>query len=184
MYADLCYAGASSADSDYAAGSVIGSSDDVPAVSAEERNKHMIAMFLSFARQIAFGMVRDWLSDLEVYLTPDPLGARSRAKIPDLIECQGLDIKVNHLFRIQCAIFSVITKCSWLASSENFCPIDRLATNRHIPSNKSENIEECGPSLMGNSDPVLNSACPPNTRPIKNVLCSFHFYSPHQIPLP
>ena len=71
MYADLCYAAASSADSDYAAGSMIGSSDDVPAVSAEERNKHMIAMFLSFARQIAFGMVSDWLSDSEVYLTPD-----------------------------------------------------------------------------------------------------------------
>ena len=112
MYADLCYAAASSADSDYAAGSVIGSSDGVPAVSAEERNKHMIAMFLSFARQIAFGMVSDWLSDSEVYLTPNLLGARSRAKIPDLTECQGLDIKVNHLFHIQCAIFSVITKSS------------------------------------------------------------------------
>ena len=113
MYADLCYAATSSADSDYAAGSVIRSSDDVPAVSAEERNRHMIAMFLSFARQIAFGMVSDWLSDSEVYLTPDPLGARSRPKIPDLIECQGLDIKVNHLFHIQCAIFSVITKSLW-----------------------------------------------------------------------
>ena len=71
MYTDLCYAATSSADSDYATGSVVGSSGGVPAVSAEERNKHMIAMFLSFARQIAFGMVSDWLSDSEVYLTPD-----------------------------------------------------------------------------------------------------------------
>ena len=100
MYADLCYAAASSADSDYAAGSVIGSSDDVPAVSAEERNKHMIAMFLSFARQIAFGMVSDWLSDWEVYLTPNPFGARSRAKMPDLIESQGLDIIFNAPFSL------------------------------------------------------------------------------------
>ena len=68
MYTDLCYAATSSADSDYATGSVVGSSGGVPAVSAEERNKHMIAMFLSFARQIAFGMVSDWLSEPGVYL--------------------------------------------------------------------------------------------------------------------
>mgnify|MGYP001796391359 CR=1 FL=1 len=62
----------------------------------------------------------------------------------------------------------MITKSLWWASSENIRPIDRMAPSRHIPSNKTENIEEC--------DPVLNSACPTDTRPDKNFLCSFHLF--------
>ena len=44
-------------------------------------------------------------------------------------------------------------------------PINHLATNRHIPSNKPENIEEFCKSALGKSDPapVLITAYIPNT---------------------
>ena len=66
--------------------------------------------------------------------TPDPDTSGDKCAKPShryltLIEFQGLNIKDNHLFHIQCAIFSMITKSLRGAS---FCLINCLATNRHI----------------------------------------------------
>ena len=63
----------------------------------------------------------------------------------------------------------------WLEISESFCPIDRLATNRHIPSNKPENIEKFCQTASGkpDPDPVLISACVPDIQP------GFSLYIPH-----
>ena len=71
---------------------------------------------------------------------------------------------------------SMSAKASRCTSFENCCPIDCLAANWHIPSNKTENVEKSGPSLLGTPDldRVLNSACPTNTQPDKNFLCLIH----------
>ena len=68
--------------------------------------------------------------------------AETRPKITDSIQCGGPDIKVDRLFYIHCAVFSISTKSLWKMSSKNCCLIDHLATNRHFPLNKTENIEE------------------------------------------
>ena len=70
------------------------------------------------------------------------LCAEARPKMTDSIQCGGPDIKVDRLFYIHCAVFSISTKSLWKMSSKNCCLIDHLATNRHFPVNKTENIEE------------------------------------------
>ena len=59
-------------------------------------------------------------------------------------------------------------------NSKNCCPLDRLATNRHIPSNKPETIEEYCQFASGKPDPELISAYVPNTRHDTDFLCLFH----------
>ena len=55
---------------------------------------------------------------------------KTRPEIPDPIECQGPDIKDTCLFYISCAIFFM---------SAVFMV---LATTRHFPLNKAENMED------------------------------------------
>ena len=73
----------------------------------------------------------------------------------------------------------MITKSLRGASSDNFCLINHLANNRHIPANKSENIEEFihPASSKPDPDPVLISAYVPDTLPDTDCLCSFHAYT-------
>ena len=64
--------------------------------------------------------------------------------------------------------FSIVHQAFGWAGSKNLCPIDRLATNQHIPLNKTENVEQfCESALVKTDpDPVLISAYAdaPNTQ--------------------
>ena len=80
------------------------------------------------------------------------------------------------VYSILIVTYSISAQSSWCLSFENCCPGNRLATTRHIPFNKAENIEKfiqsttCEPD----PDPVLISAYVPDTRPETDFLCSFH----------
>ena len=72
--------------------------------------------------------------------------------------------------------FSLWARSSWRLSSENCCPVNRLATTRHIPFNKAENIEEFIQPATGepDPDPLLISAYVHDAWPDTDFLCSFH----------
>ena len=60
------------------------------------------------------------------------------------------------------------------ANSENRCPINRLASNLHITSNKTENSNEFGKFASAKPDPDLISAYVPDARPDTVFLCLFN----------
>ena len=57
------------------------------------------------------------------------------------------------------------------------CPINQLATTRHIPFNKAENIEEFFQPASGKPDPepiLVLAYIPDDTWPDTDFHCSFH----------
>ena len=96
---------------------------------------------------------------LGVERTPDP-------KYPTRRSAKVLKSKINVYF-ISTVPFSLWVQSSWCQSSENCCPINRLATTWHIPLNKAANIEDIIQSTSGkpDPDPTLIWAYVPNTRP-------------------
>ena len=113
-------------------------------------------------------------------MNPDTSG--NRCPKPDPRYPTRLSIKVLiskiAVYSILTVQFSSCAQFSWCQSSENCCPINPLATTRHISLNKADFIVDFIPirSASGklDPDPVLISAYIPNTRPDTDFLCLSH----------
>ena len=99
-------------------------------------------------------------------LDPDTSGNRCTKPDPRYLTRLSAKVLISRIpvYFILIVPFSLSALSSWCQSSENCCPINRLATTRYIPLNKAENIEEF-------IQPA--SAYIPDTRPESDFLGSF-----------
>ena len=74
-----------------------------------------------------------------------------------------------------CQIF-IMSSVSLVPEFCKLLPINQLATTRHIPLHKAENIEEFIQPVSVKPDPVLISAYITNTKGDTDFLCSVHPY--------
>ena len=72
--------------------------------------------------------------------------------------------------------FSIVHQAFGWAGSKNLCPIDRLATNQHIPLNKTENVEEFCESALDKTYPDRSWFLLMHPIPITDFFCLFHPY--------
>ena len=104
--------------------------------------------------------------------------AKPEPRYPTLLSAKVQIWRIANHSTYICTIHSMSSRPLWWEISENCCPIERLANNHYIPSNKPEHIEEFCHSASGKPDldPVRISACVPDTRPDMDFLCSFQPY--------
>ena len=77
-------------------------------------------------------------------LDPDTSGNRCTKPDPRYSTRLSAKVLISRIpvYFILIVPFSLSALSSWCQSSENCCPINRLATTRYIPLNKAENIAE------------------------------------------